>query len=75
MVSMTKRPIITWNEGDEQRTTRWRSKSGLPPPEHVVIADDTMTANAAYRLACAGTALLWRGDFHNARPCPLLRRK
>ena len=64
---MTERPIITWNEGDEQRTARWRSESGLPAPEYVVIADDTMTANAAYRLACAGTALLWRGDFHNAR--------
>jgi len=25
-----------------------------------------MTADAAYRLACEGTALLWRGDFHNA---------
>jgi SAM-dependent methyltransferase len=26
-----------------------------------------MTADAAYRLACDGTALLWRGDFQNAR--------
>ena len=26
-----------------------------------------MTADAAYRLACEGTALLWRGDFQNAR--------
>lgn len=26
-----------------------------------------MTADKAYRLACEGTALLWRGDFHNAR--------
>lgn len=26
-----------------------------------------MTADAAYGLACQGTALLWRGDFHNAR--------
>ena len=67
MVSMTECPVITWNEGNEQRTARWRSEGGLPPPEHVAIADDTMTANAAYRLACAGTALLWRGDFHNAR--------
>jgi len=33
----------------------------------VVIADDTMTADAAYGLACQGTALLWRGDFQNAR--------
>ncbi|NLU67207.1 class I SAM-dependent methyltransferase [Streptomyces sp. HNM0574] len=26
-----------------------------------------MTADAAYKLACEGTALLWRGDFHGAR--------
>ena len=39
----------------------------MPPPKNVVIADDTMTANTAYRLACEGTALLWRSDFNNAR--------
>lgn len=39
----------------------------MPPPRRVAIADDTMTADAAYRLACEGTALLWRGDFQNAR--------
>ena len=26
-----------------------------------------MTADAAYHLACEGTAILWRGDFQNAR--------
>jgi len=26
-----------------------------------------MSADTAYGLACQGTALLWRGDFHNAR--------
>jgi len=26
-----------------------------------------MTADTAYRLACEGTALLWRGDYQNAR--------
>jgi len=33
----------------------------------VEVADDCITADAAYRLACEGTALLWRGDFQNAR--------
>jgi hypothetical protein len=33
----------------------------------VVIADDRTNADVAYRLACEGTALLWRGDFQNAR--------
>ncbi|MDB5762474.1 MAG: hypothetical protein JWQ21_1469 [Herminiimonas sp.] len=39
----------------------------MPPPARLVVADDRMTADAAYRLACEGTALLWRGDFQNAR--------
>ncbi|MDD2685952.1 MAG: class I SAM-dependent methyltransferase [Gallionella sp.] len=39
----------------------------MPPPKRVLIADDTLTADTAYRLACEGTALLWRGDFQNAR--------
>lgn len=45
----------------------WRSESGTPAPRRVVMADDTLTADAAYRLACEGTGLLWQGDFHNAR--------
>lgn len=46
---------------------RWRSESGQAPPRRVVVADDTMKADTAWRLACEGTALLWRGDYHNAR--------
>jgi methylase of polypeptide subunit release factors len=33
----------------------------------VALADDRMPADTAFRLAAAGTALLWRGDFQNAR--------
>ena len=60
-------PLIHWNEGEEARTARWRSERGAPPPKRVMIADDTMNADTAYRLACEGTGLLWRGDFQNAR--------
>jgi len=60
-------PIINWTEAGKACSARWRSESGLPPPKRVVIADDTMKADQAYRLACEGTALLWRGDFQNAR--------
>lgn len=58
---------IEWEEGGQPRSALWRSESGWPAPKKVVIADDTMTADAAYRLALDGTALLWRGDFQNAR--------
>lgn len=64
---MTDYPVISWNEAGIDKSARWRSESGTPPPRTVVIADDRMTADAAYRLACEGTALLWRGDYQNAR--------
>src|SRR3982074_604514 len=60
-------PIVHWTEGGEARSARWRSESGAPPAGRVVIADDHITADDAYGLACQGTALLWRGDFQNAR--------
>ncbi len=65
--SAINRPVIHWNEAGEERSARWRSETSTPPPKRVVIADDRMSADAAYRLACEGTALLWRGDFQNAR--------
>jgi methylase of polypeptide subunit release factors len=58
---------IHWEENGEQRSARWRSEAGMPPPKRVVIADDRTNADVAYRMACEGTALLWRGDFQNAR--------
>jgi SAM-dependent methyltransferase len=60
-------PLVRWTEGGEACSARWRSESGAPPPKRVVIADDYISADDAYGLACQGTALLWRGDFQNAR--------
>ncbi len=60
-------PVIHWQEAGRDCSAAWRSESGMPAPKRVVVADDSMTADAAYRLACEGTALLWRGDFQNAR--------
>ena len=60
-------PTIAWIEDDQSRSAPWHSEAGVAAPRRVVIADDTLTADAGYRLACEGTALLWRGDFQNAR--------
>jgi methylase of polypeptide subunit release factors len=59
--------MITWPEADGPQSARWHSEAGVLPPKRVVLADDRTTADSAYRLACEGTALLWRGDFQNAR--------
>ncbi len=64
---MSDYPVISWTEDGETRSARWHSESGSPAPKKVIIADDRITADSAYRLACEGTALLWRGDFQNAR--------
>jgi SAM-dependent methyltransferase len=59
--------LLQWEEDGASHSARWRSESGIAPPKRVVIGDDQMTADSAYRLACEGTAILWRGDFQNAR--------
>jgi len=60
-------PVIAWTEDGKPCSARWRSERGAPPPKRVVLADDAAKADDAYGLACQGTALLWRGDFQNAR--------
>lgn len=63
----TAAPRLHWTEADQPCSALWRSERGGSPPKQVVLADDTLTADSAYRLACAGTGMLWRGDFQNAR--------
>ena len=58
---------ISWVEGGATQSARWQSEAGVAAPKRVLIADDTINADTAYRFACEGTAMLWRGDFHNAR--------
>ena len=64
---MAQPPRIHWSQDGEERTARWRSERGAPPPSKVVIADDRITADQAYGLAGQGVGLLWFGDFVGAR--------
>ena len=64
----TPNPQITWpDDNDVPQHADWRSLAGHPAPQKVVVADDTMSADTAYRLADSGCGLLWRGDYQNAR--------
>lgn len=58
---------ISWLQANKTYTSVWHSENDTPAPKHVQIADDTIKADAAYKLCCEGTALLWRGDFQNAK--------
>ena len=59
--------MISWSDSGQAHEALWRSESGATAPRRVVVADDTLSADTAYRLACEGTGLLWQGDFQNAR--------
>lgn len=60
-------PVLAWDGPDGPQSVRWRSENGTAPPKRVVAVDDTTPADTAYRLASEGTALVWQGDFQNAR--------
>ncbi|GAB2877796.1 class I SAM-dependent methyltransferase [Uliginosibacterium flavum] len=67
MPASSDAPQIQWQEGEQACSALWRSENGAPPPKRVEVVDDSLSADAAYRMACEGTAMLWRGDFQNAR--------
>jgi SAM-dependent methyltransferase len=59
--------MIHWLDDGQAFEALWRSHDGAPPATRAVVVDGKMTAEEAYGLACQGTALLWRGDFQEAR--------
>lgn len=64
---MNDQHSLHWQEKNKPQVADWQSEAGNPPPKAVVIADDTTKADEAYKLACEGTAMLYRGDFQNAK--------
>jgi methylase of polypeptide subunit release factors len=58
---------VTWQENKSTKTAHWHSEAHLPPPKKVILANDETKADDAYKQACEGTALLYKGDFQNAK--------
>jgi SAM-dependent methyltransferase len=58
---------LEWSENGQTRRARWRSEAGLPVPQAMEVVDDSLSAEAAFAALAAGKALLWRGDWMNAR--------
>ncbi|MBC7725452.1 MAG: methyltransferase [Burkholderiaceae bacterium] len=58
---------ISWVAAEGGKSLPWLSANGAPAPKRVILVDDTITADAAYRSASQGVALLWNGDYHGAR--------
>ncbi|HSN14803.1 MAG TPA: methyltransferase, partial [Anaeromyxobacteraceae bacterium] len=59
-------PAIRWREGTSERTGRWLSP-GTAAPSDIGAADDATTAAEALSRARRGEALVYRGDYRNAR--------
>ncbi|MDP1766648.1 MAG: class I SAM-dependent methyltransferase, partial [Methylotenera sp.] len=66
-LNQSNNQTISWLEANKTKTGIWHSENAAPVPKRVQIADDTTKADDAYKLCCEGTALLWRGDFQNAK--------
>ncbi len=64
---MNQENLLRWEEGGQTRSAQWHSENRIAPHKKIQIVNDTLTADIAYRLACEGTAMLYKGDFQNAR--------
>jgi SAM-dependent methyltransferase len=65
--TQTTQATINWTEAGKNKTANWHSENDTPAPKLVQTADDTIKADVAHKLFCEGTAILWRGDFQNAK--------
>lgn len=64
---MESNHVIQWDEAGAQRSAAWCSLNAGNPPRRLKVANDTLSADEAFRQISQGTAILWRGDFQNAR--------
>ncbi len=66
-----KHPTVSGLEHGQTHSLQWCASDSAVSPSPTFsspfVIDDQTTADAAYRLARDGKALLWHGDFHNAR--------
>lgn len=58
---------ISWVEHDQSYSIIWHSENQTGTPKKICRVDDRINADQAYKLACEGCALLWTGDYHQAR--------
>jgi len=59
--------LVYWSENDQACQALWQSMHGWSAPKELLSADDTLSADRAYRLISGGTGLVWRGDFQNGK--------
>lgn len=65
-MNLPKNTQLHWQENGLEHSALWQTDSGARQPSRVETVSK-LDADSAYRLASAGTGLLWRGDFQTAR--------
>ncbi|WP_242352608.1 MULTISPECIES: methyltransferase [unclassified Anaeromyxobacter] len=63
---MISPPLLIWRTPSGERRAAWLSQL-VPAPARAGAADDRTTAAAAVARASSGEALVYEGDYHNAR--------
>lgn len=58
---------MRWDENGREVEADFLSLRGRDEPRRTAAVDDTLTADAAFRLVSQGTALIYRGDFRTGR--------
>ena len=61
------RTPLSWMEDGTEKSALWVSESGSPAPRRLLVVDDELKADDALVHARAGTGMIWRGDYFNAR--------
>jgi methylase of polypeptide subunit release factors len=59
--------LVRWGDEAGEQALPYVSARSRSAPARAVAADDRLTADEAFGLASQGTALVWQGDYHNAR--------
>lgn len=59
--------ILAWTEHGSRHELPWRRENLLKPPQTLQAVSGSLNAKAAAALLNEKTALLWRGDYHQAR--------
>ena len=57
--TLAKEIQVSWQEKGKLQQAVWQSEANAAPPKNIIVADDTMKADEAYRLACEGTGFLY----------------
>lgn len=56
-----------WVENETEHQAIWSPGNSGGLPKRILVVDDTLDADTAFRLITQGTHLLWRGDFQNGK--------